>query len=196
MANLAAEGEDAPRLSLFPTPRLEYFRRCIEDPSCKPHLRAIGRELFGCAALSVKDGPRGGAIFTRFMLSGFATYKALEALHLTAFEAYPDLQFRLWRDNRPLTSKNRRAEALKDRIEIVSAVADLAGIIGTDRIHTLDQADAAILAISMHAALDHGAAALIEEPEEGRFAVALPRHEVTATSLLTLGLLTSILTGA
>ena len=38
---------------------------------------------------------RAAATFTRFMLAGFATYRALERLGVPAFESYPDLQLRL-----------------------------------------------------------------------------------------------------
>jgi hypothetical protein len=79
---------------MFPTPRYEYFARCARDPRCKPHLKAIAAELFGAlAGRRPVDGdareraPSGGAIFTRFMLAGFATYCALERLGVPAFES-------------------------------------------------------------------------------------------------------------
>jgi hypothetical protein len=60
------------RLSLFPTPRHDYFLRCISDRACKPHLRVLGHQLFKLDATPLAgNGPRGGAMFTRFMLSGF-----------------------------------------------------------------------------------------------------------------------------
>src|SRR6266851_6300779 len=65
-------------LSMFPTPRFEYFARCAASPACKPHLRALARELFADTfdGQGRGEAPRGGAIFTRFMLSGFAAYRA------------------------------------------------------------------------------------------------------------------------
>src|SRR5690349_11983494 len=48
LALTAARADGAPRpgLSMFPTPPLSYFARCARDPRCKPHLKAIARELF------------------------------------------------------------------------------------------------------------------------------------------------------
>ncbi|HEX4208844.1 MAG TPA: DUF429 domain-containing protein, partial [Candidatus Binataceae bacterium] len=178
--------DSALRLSLFPTPRHDYFLRCIGDRACKPHLRAIGRQLFGAdRPFPAEDGPRGGAIFTRFMLSGFAAYRALQVLGVATFEAYPDLQFRLWRESRPLTPKNRGRAAFADRSEIIAALAatlrlaeaDRFGAQITTQITTMDQADAAILALSARAALDHGAILLIEEPDEGSFAIPMQMRQ-------------------
>jgi hypothetical protein len=184
--HLRETGEIDLRLSLFPTPRLAYFRRCIEDRSCKPHLRALGREFFGCAEPRVAAaGPRGGAIFTRFMLTGFAAFRALEAIGVTAFEAYPDLQFRLWREGHPLAPKSRRRQALADRVSIDSKIAAEAEIGGSDQLRSLDQADAAILALTAYAALNHGAVGVIKEPEEGNFAIPLRHYQAAGAGLLT-----------
>jgi hypothetical protein len=170
------------RLSLFPTPRHDYFLRCISDRACKPHLQALGHQLFELNAVPpAADGPRGGAIFTRFMLSGFAAYRALEAIGITAFEAYPDLQFRLWREGRPLASKSAGRAAFTDRLEIITALAATLKLTGATAIRTLDQADAAILALSARTALERGAIGLIEEAEEGCF--ALPLQAVQALAL-------------
>ncbi|HTT77856.1 MAG TPA: DUF429 domain-containing protein [Candidatus Binataceae bacterium] len=176
----------APRLALFPTPRHDYFVRCIRDRTCKPHLKAIGRQLFGLEPSdATTEGPRGGAIFTRFMLSGFATYRALEAIGAATFEAYPDLQFRLWRGHHPLAPKSAGRIALANRTEILAALALKLANKGqiykrltaeiTAQITTIDQADATILALSACAALDHGLIAFVEDPEEGRFALPLQK---------------------
>ena len=101
VSRLALQSRDGGpfRLSLFPTPRFEFFAACVSDPRCKPHLAAIGRELFGDAAMEPDHrtaGPSGGRIFTRFMLAGFAAYRALDEVGVESYEAYPDLAFRLW----------------------------------------------------------------------------------------------------
>ena len=142
-----------------------YFLRCIGDLACKPHLQALGHRLFDCdPPLQSNNGPRGGAIFTRFMLIGFAAYRALDAIGVTAFEAYPDLQFRLWRDDYPLAPKSAGRIALANRSQILATLAaalklatpgqipeQSAAQIAT-RFTTMDQADAAILALSARAA--------------------------------------------
>jgi hypothetical protein len=195
--HLAEAGEIDLRLSLFPTPSFDYFQRCIQDPACKPHLHTMGRDLFGRTdPLSAKCGPSGGAIFTRFMLAGFAAYKALEAIGVATFEAYPDLQFRLWRDDRPLAPKSRRSEALADRLAINLDVATAAGIRGADRIRSLDEADAAVLALTAYAALKDAAIGIFDEPEEGRFAAALQYRQAVRAKLLPNEALTAVLMGA
>ncbi|MGH8011323.1 MAG: hypothetical protein ACREQ4_02330 [Candidatus Binataceae bacterium] len=135
------------RLSMFPTPSLAYFMRCLGD-GCKPHLRTLGRELFQETGV---DSPpvRGGAIFTRFMLAGFAAYRALETSHVDVFEGYPDLQFRLL--SAALAPKKHALDALAARQAIVTNLTIAHNINGVDTIRTLDQADAAILALSAFA---------------------------------------------
>jgi hypothetical protein len=189
----ASVGDSALRISLFPTPRHDYFLRCISDLACKPHLRALGRQLFNSdLPLQSNNGPRGGAIFTRFMLIGFAAYRALDEIGITAFEAYPDLQFRLWRDDHPLAPKSAGRIALANRSQILATVA-AAFKRATPKqipeqiarlITTMDQADAAILAVSARAALDHGAIACIDEPEEGCFALPLQSRQAASLGLM------------
>ncbi|MGH7916582.1 MAG: hypothetical protein ACREQE_03865 [Candidatus Binataceae bacterium] len=158
------------RLSMFPTPPLAYFTRCLGE-GCKPHLRALGRELFA-TELTIDSAPVwGGAIFTRFMLAGFAVYRALELCRIEAFEAYPDLQFRL--RSPALVSKKRTADALASRQALIARLAAAHGIEGAGTIRTLDQADAAILALSALAARRSGAFLSLEDPGEGRFGLAL-----------------------
>jgi hypothetical protein len=169
-------------LSMFPTPRYEYFARCARDPRCKPHLSAIAAELFGALSrdvLSCEDGdargsaPSGGAIFTRFMLAGFATYRALEQLGVQAFESYPDLQLRLSSPSTELPPKGRRAEALAARRHVVASLAARLRLRDTPVPATLDQADAAALALAAAACARHGALWVISNPSEGRFMIAL-----------------------
>jgi hypothetical protein len=163
-------------LSMFPTPRYNYFARCASDPRCKPHLRAVASELF--APLS-SDGtatglaPSGGAIFTRFMLSGFATYRALERLGVTAFESYPDLQFRLSSPSTPLPPKGRRTDAMAARRRVVARLAVENKVREMRDPATLDQADAAVLALATARAERRGVMAVASNTGEGRFMISL-----------------------
>src|SRR6266436_1351469 len=90
------------RLSMFPTPRFEYFAR-------------------------------GGAIFTRFMLSGFAAYRALERIGAAAYECYPDLQFRLWAHGTELPPKGDHRNALTVRTRINARIARNLGLRGAEQ---------------------------------------------------------------
>ena len=171
-------------LSLFPTPPLEYFgTRLTRDPLCKPHLCAIGRELFA-PALAANRGPLTGGTFTRFMLAGFAAYRALAAAGVAAYEGYPDLQFRLWsaepcfppkRGSKAADGKPRitAGEAFAARHRILARLARKFDLGDCGNITSLDAADAAILALSTAAACRDGALALIEALPEGRFLLAL-----------------------
>ncbi len=168
------------RLALFPTPRFEFFAACAYDPSCKSHLAAIARELFGKALDRVPAllPPAGGRIFTRFMLTGFAVFRALESLRAECFEAYPDLAFRLWARGEDVPPKGAGRAALDARRRIVQRLADEIGCAGLRKnITTLDEADAAVLALSARIAARRGVIAIIEHPGEGRFALALDRDQ-------------------
>jgi len=164
-------------LSMFPTPPLEYFERCGRDPRCKPHLAAISRELFGAlvdrASGSAVSPVSGGAIFTRFMLAGFATYRALERLGVAAFESYPYLQFRLCAPSKKLPPKRMRTAALDVRRHLLAQIAAELGLCMANWELTLDQADAAILALAAARAARRGVLAATGNPAEGRFIFAL-----------------------
>ena len=162
-------------LSLFPTPRFEYFAACVLDPRCKPHLAALGRELFGDAIEKASPGiaPVGGRVFTRFMLSGFAAYRATDGIGVESYEAYPDLAFRLWAGGAEIPPKSAGRSALEARVRINRRLAEAIGCRGASRIATLDEADAAVLALSAAKAWRCGAIAVIEEACEGRFALAI-----------------------
>jgi hypothetical protein len=173
-----------PRLSMFPTPRYDYFARCARDPRCKPHLKAIAAELFGAlAGRRPVDGdargraPSGGAIFTRFMLAGFATYCALELLGVPAFESYPDLQLRLLSPSAKLPPKSRRAEALAARRRIVAELATGLKFRDAPVPANLDQADAAALALAAASCARRGALWAVSNPCEGRFMLALDARQ-------------------
>jgi Protein of unknown function (DUF429) len=175
----AAAGKRIVRgLSMFPTPPIGYFVHCAESAVCKPHLRAIALSLFGSLVgpASIQKRLRPGVLFTRFMLAGFAAYPALEALEAKPFEAYPDLAFRLWADGVRLAPKSRKAQALAARRRINARLARRLGLECVAPAATLDQADAAVLALSAAIAAREGVLAMIEAPEEGRFMLALD-HE-------------------
>jgi hypothetical protein len=161
-------------LSMFPTPPLGYFVTKIAAASCKPHLRAFGYELFGDQSTSALSVTRG--TFTRFMLAGFAVYRALELIGVAAYEGYPDLQFRLWIDDGVLPSKGRgpgRAAALAARQQIIAKLATKLKVV-CPALRTLDQADAAVLAFSLFAARTGSPGYVIDHPAEGHFWVSLP----------------------
>jgi len=111
-----------PGLAMFPTPRYDYFTQWADAVAGKPHLSAIAKELFGALSNGNACGPIHGGTFTRFMLAGFATYRALEGLGIDAFESYPDLQLRLSSPS-ALPPKKRHTQALNARRDIVASLA-------------------------------------------------------------------------
>ncbi|MBF6560004.1 MAG: hypothetical protein IVW56_06920 [Candidatus Binataceae bacterium] len=163
-------------LWMFPTPPFDYFARCAAAPRCPPHLARLFGALLGGqpTARSDASAPTGGQTFTRFMLTGFAAFRALEAAGVASFESYPDLVYRLWTRATTLIAKRRgKSHALAARSMIVRAIAgELRVAIGAG-LAGLDQADAAMLALSAAAAARDGAIALIGAPCEGRFALPL-----------------------
>ena len=172
-------GAPLPLLAMFPTPPMRYFGAHLNAAACKAHLRMFGEALFG-DALNRDYGPASGGIFTRFMIAGFATYRALEAIGAKTYECYPDLQFRLWRRHHQLVAKNSpsgKTAALASRIRVLSALARRLGVCGFPPIQRLDEADAAILALSIIAGHQHGATLVLENPCEGRFVVAMDEAE-------------------
>ncbi len=164
-------GTPARGLSMFPTPPVAHFIRWMHDPRCKPHLRAIALELFGRLRCDPQAAATGGT-FTRFMLAGFATYRALARLGVPAFEAYPDLQLRLSSPATHLPPK-RNAGGRKARRRIVATLAAELQIRGAPRPATHDQTDAAALALAAAAAARRGALGVLTSPCEGRFLLAL-----------------------
>jgi uncharacterized protein DUF429 len=162
-------------LALFPTPPLSYFDAHLSVPACKPHLRALGFAIFG--VLSAHPLPPAGGTFTRFMVAGFALYRALANLEAASYESYPDLQFRLWATSSELPSKTRRngiakAGVLASRVAILESLCHMIGADGCSAVRSIDAADAAILALSAAQASRDGIVAMIDSPEEGRFVVA------------------------
>ena len=107
------------------------------------------------------------------MLAGFATYRALERIGVETFESYPDLQFRLSEPSARLASKRRRAEALATRRPIIDdLVSELNVQVERDQT-SLDQLDAAVLALAAAKAARRGALAVAANPCEGRFMFVL-----------------------
>jgi hypothetical protein len=174
--NAAPDGAPPIRgLSMFPTPRFDYFNRCARDPACSAHLRAAARELFAPLFINGKNHAdrTGGGTFTRFMLAGFATYRALEKLGAAAYESYPDLQLRLCAPSTELPPKKRRREALKVRNQIVAKLKKDLGIHDERAPKTLDEADAAALALAAAASARRGGIWAVTHQCEGRFLLSL-----------------------
>ncbi|HKD69393.1 MAG TPA: hypothetical protein VKB84_21320 [Candidatus Binataceae bacterium] len=167
----ASAGHDAIRLSMFPTPKLAYFRHCAAASACKPHLRSAYRQLFDIrAAFEEADASariRGGH-FTRFMLAGFLTFRAWQHFGVDTLEAYPDLQFRLSSRNR-LAPKRAGKAAIQERIAVLKRLRRRLGLGMKSLSATHDQADAEILALSACLAAKQGSLAVMEHPAEGRF---------------------------
>jgi hypothetical protein len=117
------------------------------------------------------------------MVAGFATYRALESLGAEVYESYPDLQFRLWSGRDILTSKKKGpAAALDSRVRVLTGLTRRLGV-NSQPIRRLDEADAAILALSVVAARRYGGVFILDNSYEGRFAVALDHREATLTAL-------------
>jgi len=169
------------RWSLFPTPRVEYFARCANSANCKPHLLAIAHELLGAfipaATRRVPPAVTGGAIFTRFMLAGFACYPVLTRMGVEPLESYPTLVFNLWSSDGPVPPKGKRGEALEARRAIVERLRRVVGVPRPVAAANLDQADAAVLALAAAAASRGDSLVVLGHPAEGRFAVPLPPRQ-------------------
>jgi len=172
-------------LSMFPTPPYEYFAQWAHD-SKKPHLGAIAKELF--RALLIGDGqargfaPHGGT-FTRFMLAGFATYRALERLGVQAFESYPDLQLRLSSPSTALPPKKQHAKALAERRNIVAFLAARLGLCEIPVLTNLDEADAAAMALAAACSARSDTLWVVSNPCEGRFMLALDNSQALRLGL-------------
>jgi hypothetical protein len=176
---------------MFPSPLVKYFLDCAAHPECKPHLCVFAKQIF--ADLAHQPVPNsvklsGGVLFTRFMIAGFATYQTLARLGAAAFEGYPYLAFRLWMNQvEKLPPKKYKSVALELRKQIVHRLATKASIEAAAPF-TLDQADGAILAITVAAASAYGRViGQIAVPPEGRFLVALDQLDSNWLEQLPLG---------
>ena len=176
-----------PGLAMFPTPRFRYFTQWAFHPKSKPHLAAITKELF-TAFLNgdrgtnddgdeARPGGAGGGTFTRFMLAGFATYRALERIGTNPFESYPDLQMRLCAPSTALPPKKVRPGALTVRRQIVASLCESLGVVAASAPRTLDQADAAAMALAAALSARSNTLCTVSHPCEGRFMLALDRSQ-------------------
>ena len=112
----------------------------------------IAQEILGIARAEQGIAKRGGGwLFTRFMLTGFAAHRAFEQISDQVFESYPYIVFALWKKaGEPLPPKRKRGAALMARREILRRLGMDAGVEIPPPV-TLDQADAAVLAIAAKA---------------------------------------------
>jgi len=163
------------RLSMFPTPRLSYFAAVCRERRCKPHLRAIAREVLRCESSgnATHSAIKRGALFTRFMLCGFAAFKAFDLLGARTYESYPELVFRLWGDDPKIPSKGRRVEALRVRADITSLLVRRCGLAKARQPASLDEVDAEVLALAASKAISRGSMLEVAHPGEGTFAIPL-----------------------
>jgi hypothetical protein len=164
-------------LSMFPTPTGDYFVRCAADPGFRPHLDAFAREVLGIKAGAPRPGAArrgGGWLFTRFMLSGFATFRALERLGACAFESYPYLAFALHKTaDEQLPPKSAGRDAVAQRIRVIARLAHEAGLAEIPPVANLDQADAAVLALTAALGAKGDRLYCVSAPDEGRFLLSV-----------------------
>ena len=183
--NRARSSPEYVRLALFPTPTADYFARCARAAACKPHLIRIAREL-GLTSKGTKSVPRGrGWLFTRFMLAGFATHRALEQLGVDSFESYPYLVFSLWKSaSERLPPKSDRRAASKARQAILARLTRSCRLTAPVA-KSLDEADAAVLAVTAHlSATGRGGALTFHSQMHGRFLLALSTRDLATARAL------------
>jgi hypothetical protein len=163
------------RLSLFPTPVLDDFARQMAICD-KPHLRAAFAALFPGAGIFA--GGSGTALFTRFMLTGFLTFAALETTGARLLEAYPYLQWRLWG---PLTLAPKRSPglALQGRASVLRDLRQRLRVQAEVEPATLDQADAEILAASTILSARQGGLLQLRHRDEGAFLLAAKARSIS-----------------
>ena len=139
----------------------------------------MGEQMFRLPTSPVQILARltGGALFTRFMIAGFAVYQALASIGVDAYEGYPYLGFRLWMTHDDeLPGKKKTSNAFADALEARRKILDRITLPEKFKMAppaTCDQADAAILASTVAAASRDGSIFQIRDRAEGRFIVAL-----------------------
>ena len=183
--NRARSPAEYVRLSLFPTPAADYFARCASAATCKPHLIRIAREL-RLTARGTMSVPRGrGWLFTRFMLAGFATHRALQQLGVDTFESYPYLVFALWKGaSERLPPKSDRRAASNARRAILARLTRSCRLTAPVA-KSLDEADAAVLAVTAHlSANGRGGALAFDSHMHGRFLLALSTRDLPSAAAL------------
>jgi hypothetical protein len=184
--NRARSSAEYVRLSLFPTPAPDYFARCASAPACKPHLIRIAREL-RLTSQRTRSAPRGrGWLFTRFMLAGFAAHRALEQLGVETFESYPYLVFALWKSaSERLPPKSERRAASDARQAILARLTRSCQLTAPVT-KSLDEADAAVMAVTAHlSATGRGGALTFHSRMHGTFLLALSPRDLAAVETVT-----------
>src|SRR5262249_23854918 len=151
----------------------------------KPHLVRIAHEL-RLARKATMSVPRGrGWLFTRFMLAGFATHRALEQVGVDTFESYPYLVFSLWKAaSERLPPKSLRRAASNARKVILARLMRRCRVTAPVA-KSLDEVDAAILAVTAHlSAIGRGGALTFHSQMHGRFLLALSTRDFAAARAL------------
>jgi len=165
------------KLSMFPTPLLDYFKQCAADSGCKPHLAAIAREVLEVSPPTIRDDQRsrkGGWLFTRFMLAGFAVYRALKLTGVESFESYPYLAFSLWKNPKESLPPKSDRDALLSRKRILKRIGEQNRMVDLPEPATLDQADAAVLAVTAAvSALRCDHVSIVSGPMGGEFMIPM-----------------------
>jgi hypothetical protein len=184
----AQRGSDQPvSFSLYPTPDISYFGDGSIYDRRKPYLLSIAREVLGIEPGAGRGGPGGGRLFTRFMLVGFAVYRAAQRLGLEAVEGFPHLSFAMWlRAGEILPAKRYPPSAFAARRAIAERLASM----GRMRIRwddsrsmrrRLDQSDAAVLALTAAIGAASGRLYSVAAPGEGRFLLPISGRDRAAS---------------
>jgi len=162
---------------MFPTPPLAYFEQCAADSGCKPHLAAIAREVLEVSPPTIRDDQRsrkGGWLFTRFMLAGFALYRALKLTGVESFESYPYLAFSMWKNPKESLPPKSDRDALLSRKRILKRIGERNRMVDLPEPATLDQADAAVLAVTAAvSALSCDHVSIVSGPMGGEFMIPM-----------------------
>ncbi len=178
--------------SLYPTPDISYFEDGSIYDTRKPYLRSIAREVLGLDPHPGRRRPGGGRVFTRFMLVGFAAYRAAQSLGLDAVEGFPHLAFAMWLEaGEILPLKRHPPSAFDARRAITERLASTMGMrIQWDESRPMrrriDQADAAVLALTAAIGRESGGLYSVGAAGEGRFLLPVSqRDRVAADDLIT-----------
>ncbi len=180
----ASPSHAAMRLSMFPTPRLDYFTRCARRPNCKPHLRAAYTHLFGPSdrlanpAFNSAAASSTGGNFTRFMLAGFLRLQSLPIARRANPGGVSGIAIQICRRGEPLLPKRAGRPALAQRVAINRKLRRVIGIKRSPLPANLDQADAEILVLSAALAARRGALGALEHPAEGALSSHCPASAV------------------
>jgi hypothetical protein len=184
--NARRNSDPSVSFSLYPTPDISYFEdRSIYD-SRKPYLLSIAREVLGLDPRPGRGRHGGGRLFTRFMLVGFAVYQAAQSLGLDAVEGFPHLAFAMWLEaGETLPPKRYPPRAFDARRAIMERLASSRGMrIQWDESRPMrrriDEADAAVLALTAAIGRESGGLYRVGAAGEGRFLLPVSRRDRTA----------------